>query len=140
MILKRIGNNKRTKLIPLNTDPCDEVAIHVLPYYKSAECADIDNNQESKDCALKEMLRDMYDALVYPMEAIENNIEGDVHVEFQIDKLGNPLAHEVVKSIGYGCDEAAVSAVKSLKFYPAKNGCGDIIVSTMVINVKFRIE
>jgi periplasmic protein TonB len=50
----------------------------------------------------------------YPPEARKNKIEGKVIVQFIIHEDGTPGNFEVVKGIGYGCDEAAVEAFKKM--------------------------
>jgi protein TonB len=56
----------------------------------------------------------------YPKEARENKIEGKVVVQFIINEDGSCSDFEVVKGIGYGCDEAAVEAFKKMpKWKPA---------------------
>lgn len=50
----------------------------------------------------------------YPEEARKNGIEGKVVVQFIINEDGTCSDFEVVKGIGYGCDEAAVEAFKKM--------------------------
>lgn len=50
----------------------------------------------------------------YPKEARQNKIEGKVVVQFIINEDGTCSDFEVVKGIGYGCDEAAVEAFKKM--------------------------
>jgi periplasmic protein TonB len=50
----------------------------------------------------------------YPEEARKNKIEGKVVVQFIINEDGSCSNFEVVKGIGYGCDEAAVEAFKKM--------------------------
>lgn len=50
----------------------------------------------------------------YPEEARKNKIEGKVVVQFIINEDGRCSDFEVVKGIGYGCDEAAVEAFKKM--------------------------
>jgi periplasmic protein TonB len=50
----------------------------------------------------------------YPAEARKNKIEGKVVVQFIINEDGTCSDFEVVKGIGYGCDEAAVEAFKKM--------------------------
>lgn len=56
--------------------------------------------------------------LVYPQEAIENNIEGKVYVIVVIDSMGNQLCARVIKNLGYGCDEEALRLVQTSEFTP----------------------
>lgn len=76
-------------------------------------------------------------ALVYPDEAIQARIEGDVYVRAIIDRKGNVIDAEVIRKLGYGCDEAAVTAVKTLRFTNLHPGDKDI---SMVIPVRFKLK
>lgn len=54
--------------------------------------------------------------LVYPQEALENNIEGKVYIRLAIDSSGNQLCTRVIKGLGYGCDEEALRLVQTSEF------------------------
>jgi protein TonB len=56
--------------------------------------------------------------IVYPEIARLAGIEGRVFVEFVIDERGNVVNPRIVRGIGGGCDEAALAAVKKVKFKP----------------------
>ncbi|HSL88030.1 MAG TPA: TonB family protein, partial [Ignavibacteriaceae bacterium] len=58
--------------------------------------------------------------VVYPAIASAAAIEGRVIINAYVDIYGNVTKTEVVKGIGYGCDEAAVDAISSTKFKPGK--------------------
>lgn len=59
--------------------------------------------------------------LKYPEIARKAGVEGRVYVEAVIDEKGNVVSTRVTKSLGNnGCDEAAMAAVKSVKWIPAK--------------------
>jgi protein TonB len=60
----------------------------------------------------------LLNAIQYPEEARLKNIEGRVFVQFIIDTEGKVRTPEVIRGIGYGCDEAALEAVKQLEFEP----------------------
>ncbi|MBI5219085.1 MAG: energy transducer TonB [Bacteroidia bacterium] len=59
--------------------------------------------------------------LVYPDEAIKNNIEGQVLLSYEVDDNGNVLNEKVIKGIGYGCDEEALRLIGLLKFKKVRN-------------------
>jgi len=60
-------------------------------------------------------------ALVYPEIARKAGVEGRVVVNCLIDEKGNVIRTKILKSLGNnGCDEAAVSAIQSVKWKPAK--------------------
>ncbi len=59
--------------------------------------------------------------LVYPEIARKAGVEGRVFVKVLIDEKGNVAATQIIKSLGNnGCDEAAVAAIKAVKWKPAK--------------------
>jgi periplasmic protein TonB len=57
----------------------------------------------------------------YPNEAQKKNISGKVFLKFVVKKDGSIGDVEVLKGIGYGCDEESVRVVKAMpKWRPAK--------------------
>ena len=54
----------------------------------------------------------------YPEIAKRAGIEGRVFVKAYIDSTGTVTKSELIRGIGAGCDEAAMEAVKKLKFTP----------------------
>ena len=57
----------------------------------------------------------------YPDIAIQTKVQGRVYILAYVDEDGSCSEAKVIKGIGAGCDEAAVEAVKSVKFMPGKN-------------------
>ena len=59
--------------------------------------------------------------LVYPQEAKSAGVEGQILVEFYIEKDGTVTDGKVLKGIGYGCDEEALRVVGLMpKWRPCK--------------------
>ena len=59
--------------------------------------------------------------LVYPEIARKAGVEGRVYVNVLIDEKGNVVDTQILKSLGNnGCDEAAVAAIRAVKWKPAK--------------------
>ncbi|MBS1512189.1 MAG: TonB family protein [Bacteroidetes bacterium] len=56
--------------------------------------------------------------IAYPKAADNNNITGTVALIFDTDSLGHINNIRVEKSVGYGCDEAAINALKTCKCNP----------------------
>ncbi len=79
----------------------------------------------------------IYKKLVYPTEARKNKIQGVVEILAFIDNTGNVDSTKVIKGLGYGCDEAAQTAVKDTKFDPALIK-GEPVKSQLKISVEFR--
>jgi TonB family C-terminal domain len=73
----------------------------------------------------------------YPEQAIKNNITGSVHLQYIVTDEGIVETVQVLKSLGYGCDEEAVRLVKLLKFGSVKNR-GLRLKSTKKITINFN--
>lgn len=77
--------------------------------------------------------------LIYPEEALENNIEGDVLVSYEVSDNGAVLNAKIKHGIGYGCDEEALRLIKSLKF-PKTTNRGLRVKSKFTSKIPFRIK
>ena len=74
--------------------------------------------------------------VVIPAQAKENNISGKVLVKTYIDELGKVVRTEIIQGIGYGCDEAAMRAVRNSRFSPGKLA-GQYVRVQMIVTVFF---
>jgi len=62
-------------------------------------------------------LRAFVDAnLIYPEKVLKEGIKGTVVIRYTINHKGEVIETKVLGGIGHGCDEAAQSVVKKLKF------------------------
>ncbi len=59
---------------------------------------------------------------VYPPAARAANVQGTVEIEFEVGVDGRARDFKVVKSLGAGCDEAAIEALKQWEFKPGTQG------------------
>jgi TonB family protein len=57
---------------------------------------------------------------VYPAGALRDRISGTVGLEIVVDEAGHVVDAKVVQAAGHGFDEAALAAVKSWSFAPAR--------------------
>jgi TonB family protein len=75
----------------------------------------------------------------YSEEAIANNIEGRVEVEFIVNEQGDVIDASIIRGIGYGCDESALLAVTSTKFVaPIIDGSPNMV--KMRIPIVFKLQ
>lgn len=59
--------------------------------------------------------------LKYPRFAVENEIQGTVHVTFVVERDGNITGVQILRGIGGGCDEEAVRVIRNMpKWSPGK--------------------
>ena len=82
----------------------------------------------------------IYRALRYPEIARKAGIEGKVIVRALVSEKGQVVKTKIMKSLGHsGCDDAAVNAIRSVKWKPAMQR--DMPVKVWVaITVVFRLK
>ena len=73
----------------------------------------------------------------YTLEARQAEIEGVVRVEVQVDETGHVISARVVSGLGYGLDDAALTAAKASTFEPASR-CGKPVIGTIVLPFRFQ--
>ncbi len=81
----------------------------------------------------------VFSKLEYPEEAKRLGIEGIVILKAFINENGAVDKTEITKSVGYGCDEAAIKAVTETRFLPAKLNDQNV-KAQLTIPVKFKLE
>jgi len=74
---------------------------------------------------------------VYTDEARRLNIEGEVLLEVVFGANGDLHVNRVVRGLGHGLDEAAVSAANRIKFKPAQRN-GSPVDSLSIVHVTFQ--
>lgn len=76
--------------------------------------------------------------LQYPNEALENNVSGVVKVQFTINPDGTTTDDKILQSVGYGCDEEAIRALKLLPdWVPGYQG-GSSVATNKVLPITFN--
>jgi TonB family protein len=75
---------------------------------------------------------------VYTDEARKLNIEGEVLLEVVFGANGELHVNRVVRGLGHGLDEAAITATNKIKFKPAQRN-GAAVDSTAIVHVMFQI-
>ncbi|MCK6648575.1 MAG: energy transducer TonB [Bacteroidia bacterium] len=79
--------------------------------------------------------------LKYPRQALENGITGKVHVGITIDKNGKATNYRIIKGLGGGCNEEALSYVKKLPNHWAPGILkGQPVDSEYTLLVSFKIQ
>ena len=77
--------------------------------------------------------------VVYPAQAIQQQLQGRVFVNFTVGADGLVHDTKVVKGLGAGCDEAVLAAVQQLpRFIPGKQAGRPVSVS-FTVPVTFRL-
>ncbi len=77
--------------------------------------------------------------LIYPNEALKAGVEGKVYVQFIINQIGELTEAQVVKGIGYGCDEAALAAVNSGDLWSPPTQSGKPVKQRIILPITFSL-
>lgn len=107
-------------------------------------CEEEKTENEKDKCAKIKMTEYLFRHLIYPEEAKIKKIEGQVVVQFVIEKDGSISEIKVVRDIGFGCGQAAVDVVESWnqmteKWRPGYQR-GRPVVVLYTLPVKFKLE
>lgn len=81
----------------------------------------------------------LYKEIEYPREAIRRGVEGRVFIQFIVDEQGNAVNPEIMRDIGAGCGEAAIRAIKNVRFTPGKQN-GEVVKVRFSLPVTFQIQ
>jgi protein TonB len=80
------------------------------------------------------------DNLEYPSKALKAEVEGRVILRFVVDQTGDVSGVEVLKGIGFGCDEEALRVMNdSPNWIPGKQR-GKAVKTSVVIPLNFSIN
>ncbi|PHN07169.1 energy transducer TonB [Flavilitoribacter nigricans] len=87
----------------------------------------------------KEMVRFIQESIEYPELAYSHGHEGTVVVEFVVENDGRITQMKILRSVGLGCDEAALAVFRKMpRWQPALQGGRNIAVR-YVTPVKFSL-
>ena len=73
----------------------------------------------------------------FPEEARRAGVEGTVILQVDIDETGLVKQVAVIQSLGHGCDESSVEAVRAARFFPAAVGEQPVPVR---VRIPFRFQ
>lgn len=77
--------------------------------------------------------------IVYPEIAKRAGVQGRVFVKAFVDESGNVNKVELIRGIGAGCDEAAMTAVQQTQFNPGKQR-GKPVKVQVTVPVLFKLQ
>lgn len=121
-----VGNTAYGKTSDTAQDP-SKVHVYKAPKYVPSYQAD------SQPEALGEV------QIPYPPEAKRNDIEGNVVMSVSIDADGKVTAVKVLSGPGYGLNEAAMEAVKRMRWKPATKG-GENVATQITWTYQFVLD
>jgi periplasmic protein TonB len=87
----------------------------------------------------KAFYRAVGENLKYPKQAKRTGTEGQVIIQFVINKVGEPMDFQVLKGIGAGCDEEAIRVLAKSKWVPGRQR-GQPVKVRMTLPVIFKLS
>ncbi len=129
--------------------PLNPIGNNNLPIGKGNEGPIVDANEGNVfDGTTVELMPefngDLYNYLSnelhYPKVALENNVTGKVLLSFVIDKNGEIGEIEVLRKVGFGCDEEAIRVIKNMpKWSPGQQNKRKVNVR-MLLPIVFEVN
>ncbi|MFZ1750247.1 MAG: energy transducer TonB [Saprospiraceae bacterium] len=106
-------------------------------------CEHLNSDKERDECAKQKMLDYIYKNLVYPPEAKNKNTQGQVVLQFIIEKDGTITHINIRRDIGDGCGKAAVDVIETMNHMSEKWVSGEQrgrpVRVLYTLPVKFRL-
>lgn len=88
----------------------------------------------------KAMIQYIQKNLQYPLMARESDISGTVAVRFVVNEDGSISNIEVLRGIGGGCDQEAISVVKNMPTWKPGKQNGKPVKVYFTLPIKFKLE
>ncbi|MCB0597803.1 MAG: M56 family metallopeptidase, partial [Phaeodactylibacter sp.] len=119
LALALAGPNNVDGVLPAALAPDEEPTKALLPGDVDrmpvfAGCEAMETEESQAECTKEKLVEFMIGNLKYPEEAKKANAEGLVVVQFTVAKDGSVQDAKVTKSVGHGCDEAALAVVNAM--------------------------
>jgi TonB family protein len=86
-----------------------------------------------------EFKRYLEGAMRYPQQALANDIEGKVTIQFTVQVTGDISDFKVVRGIGYGCEDEVIRLIKSGPKWNPTRKSDEPVVGKVKVKVKFRL-
>ena len=96
--------------------------------------------QASYPGGLPELIKFLGKNLKYPSQAQRANVSGKVFLDFIVDRNGEISNVQVVKGIGFGCDEEAIRVVNAMPRWSPGKQSGRAVKSKFTLPIAFVLE
>ncbi|MBT1690010.1 energy transducer TonB, partial [Dawidia soli] len=77
--------------------------------------------------------------LHYPEQALANEVEGKVTIQFTVESSGRLSEFKVLKGIGYGCDEEVIRLIKNGPRWQPSKRADEAVKDNVKVRLKFRL-
>ena len=116
-------------------DMNSKMAVDKMGYYNRTEVAPVFAGGQA---GLEEYINNNLD---YPQEAIDNDVEGTVRVQFAVDEKGRITNVKTVgQKIGYGLEEEAVKVVSAMPVWTAGTVKGKGVKTWRTLPIIYKLE
>lgn len=89
---------------------------------------------------MKEMLKFLQENVKYPENAMKNNVQGRVIVQFVIEKDGTPTEFKVLRSVDPDLDAEALRVMKAMPKWKPGMQKGQVVRVKFTVPVSFKIQ
>jgi TonB family protein len=79
------------------------------------------------------------DKLIYPQQALANNVEGKVTIQFTVETTGQLSNFNIIKGIGYGCDEEVIRLIKQGPKWSATKRNDEPVKGRVRVRLRFTL-
>ena len=110
-----------------------------MPLFK--ECNTCITDEEKEEYSTDKLLEFVFENLMYPKEAAENEVSGMVVISFVVTKSGEIANTIILRDIGSNCGNEGIKVVEKMPVWekPAEND-GEIVNSKFVLPIRFKLK
>lgn len=89
---------------------------------------------------MKELLKFLQDNLKYPENAMKNNVQGRVIVQFVVEKDGTPTEFKVARSVDPDLDAEALRVLQTMPKWKPGMQRGEVVRVKFTVPVSFKLQ
>lgn len=89
---------------------------------------------------MKEMLKFLQENVKYPENAMKNNVQGRVIVQFVVEKDGTPTEFKVLRSVDPDLDAEALRVMKAMPKWKPGMQKGQVVRVKFTVPVSFKLQ
>lgn len=89
---------------------------------------------------MKEMLKFLQENVKYPENAMKNNVQGRVIVQFVVEKDGTPTEFKVLRSVDSDLDAEALRVMKAMPKWKPGMQKGQVVRVKFTVPVSFKLQ
>jgi TonB family protein len=130
---KRMGKVSAT--MPTEADANAKMEMDKMGYYNRTEVLPAYNGGQA---ALENYINNNIE---YPQDAIDNNIEGTVSVQFAVDEQGSiSNVSTIGTKAGYGLEEQAIKVISNMPKWTAGQIKGKNVKTWRILPITYKLE